>query len=76
VNFAVPPTAIRLSASSRYIEQTPKTHLEHPDLEAGAGALLWFQDGWLATLECYVYDGAWPADESLFRVLARGAHGA
>jgi hypothetical protein len=69
VKFLVPPTAVRLSTSNRYIEQTPKTHLEHPKREAGA--LLWFQDGWLATLECYVYDGVWAADETLFRVLPR-----
>jgi hypothetical protein len=68
VNFAVPATSMRLGTSNRYIEQTPKTHLEHPDVPAGAGALLWFEDGWLATLECYTYDGAWPADESLFSV--------
>ena len=68
VNFAVPETAIRLGASHRLIEQTPRTYLEHPDVPAGAGVLLWFHDGWLATLECYTYDGAWPADESLFNV--------
>jgi hypothetical protein len=75
VNFAVPETAIRLGTSNRFIEQTPKTHLEHPEVPAGAGALLWFQDRWLATLECYTYDGAWPADELLFNVHHR-AHDA
>ena len=71
VNFAVPETAIRLGTSNRLIEQTPRTDLEHPGVPAGAGALLWFEDGWLATLECYTYDGAWPADESLFIVHPR-----
>ena len=73
VNFAVPTTATRLKTSNRYIEQTPKTHLEHPKLEAGAGAMLWFKDGWLATLECYAYGGQWPADESLFSVPPGGS---
>lgn len=72
VTFLVPTTANRLKTSNRYIEQTPKTHLEHPEVEAGAGAMLWFKDGWLATLECYVYDGQWPADESLFSISPDG----
>ena len=56
----------RLSKSSRYIEETPKAHMEHPDLPDGAGALLWFTEGFISTLECYTYDGDWPKDETKF----------
>jgi hypothetical protein len=68
VDLRVPRDAMRLSTSNRYIEQVPKAHLEHPMLPAGAGALLWLEDGYIATLECYTYDGSWPTDESAFVV--------
>lgn len=68
VNLRAARDAKRLSTSSRYIEQVPKAHLEHPMLPAGAGALLWVENGYIATLECYTYDGTWPADESAFIV--------
>ncbi|MEN8215561.1 MAG: hypothetical protein ABFS56_04145 [Pseudomonadota bacterium] len=60
------PNCRTLSKSNWYIEETPKIHLEHPELEAGAGALLWLKYGYISTLECYTYDGDWPKDESLF----------
>ena len=59
-----------LCKSNRYIEEAPKTHLEHPQLEAGAGVILWFEEGKVSTLECYTYDGEWPQDESLFNISA------
>lgn len=62
--------APKLSKSNRYIEETPRTHLEHPEFQAGAGALLWFKDGLISMLECYAYDGDWPEDESLFSISA------
>ena len=31
--------APKLSKSSRYIEEVPKVHLDHPQLSAGAGAM-------------------------------------
>jgi hypothetical protein len=60
--------APKLHASSRYIEEVPRIHLEHPLLPAGAGAILWIKDGLAHTLECYTYDGEWPEDESSFVV--------
>ena len=60
----------RLSQSFRYIEQVPKIHLEHPDLSTGAGAMLWFHEGFISTLECFTYEGDWPKDETLFTVNA------
>ncbi|EDN66680.1 hypothetical protein BGP_0445 [Beggiatoa sp. PS] len=58
----------RLSKSNRYIEEIPKAHLEHPELSYGAGAILWFNEGYVSTLECYTYEGNWPKDESLFNI--------
>ena len=60
----------RLSKSNRYIEETPKAHLEHPELADGAGVLLWFKEGYVSTLECYTYEGDWPEDESQFTISA------
>ncbi len=66
----VPENSYRLHKSNRYIEETPKTHLVHLDLKAGAGAMLWFNEGYVTTLECYTYEGEWPKDESLFIINA------
>ena len=60
----------RLCKSNRYIEETPKLHLEHPELDAGAGAILWFSEGYVSTLECYCYGENWPKDESLFKIVS------
>ncbi len=57
-----------LSKSNLYMEETPKTHLRHPELEAGAGVLLWFENGKISTLECYTYEGEWPKNETPFTV--------
>lgn len=59
----------RISKSNKYIEETPLVHLEHPDLSAGAGAMLWFDNGNVLTLECYTYDDAWSEDETKFRII-------
>ncbi len=36
--------------TNRYIEEVRKIHLKHPDLEAGAGAMLWFKEGYTQLL--------------------------
>lgn len=59
-----------LSKTNRPIEEIPKIHLEHPELEAGAGVLLWFKEGRVSTLECYTYEGEWPDNEYLFTICA------
>ncbi|GAB4187908.1 MAG: hypothetical protein Tsb002_13720 [Wenzhouxiangellaceae bacterium] len=33
--ISVPDECVRLTKSNRYIEETPKAHLEHPDLVGG-----------------------------------------
>ena len=43
---------------------------EHPHLPERAEFLLQLRGGRLAVLEAYCYDGAWPAEEGLFRVVA------
>ncbi|KHD06939.1 hypothetical protein PN36_30155 [Candidatus Thiomargarita nelsonii] len=58
----------KISKSNRYIQETPKAHLVHPKLKDGAGALLWFNEGYVSTLECYTYEGDWPENESLFAI--------
>ena len=58
----------RLERPGRYVEEIPKTHLTHPALSAGAGAMLWLSDGRADTLECYTYEGDWPSDESQFSI--------
>ena len=60
--------APKLSKSSRYIEEVPKVHLDHPQLSAGAGAMLWITDGLISTLECYAYGEQWPKEESKFTI--------
>jgi hypothetical protein len=37
-------------------------HIESPDLEAGAGAVLFFENGRATTLELYTYGSAFPRD--------------
>jgi len=66
IHFSVPYDLPLLGTSHRLIETTPKLHLMHPSLEAGAGVLLWFKDGRIDTLECYTYEGKWPKDEAKF----------
>jgi hypothetical protein len=59
--------APRLNENRWMIEHMPKGHVDHPDLDAGAGQILWVKDGFIVCLESYTYEGAWPQDESLFR---------
>lgn len=68
--ISVPNDRPRLLKSNRYIEETPKVHLEHPDLKDGAGVLLWFEEGYISMLECYAYEESWPKNEALFKIIA------
>ncbi|MEW8030210.1 MAG: hypothetical protein AB2806_21040 [Candidatus Thiodiazotropha sp.] len=60
----------RIEKSNRFIEEKPKVHLEHPDLKDGAGALLWFDEGYISMLECYAYENSWPRNEALFKIIS------
>jgi hypothetical protein len=58
----------KLRTTNRLIEDYPKISLEHPDLEVGAGVILWLDDARIDTIEFYTYTGDWPKDESAFRI--------
>lgn len=64
----IDPAAPKLDEARWKIEDMPKGHAEHPDLSAGAGLILWVEEGYISCLESYTYDGNWPNDESLFRL--------
>ena len=48
----------------------PAAYAEHPQLAERVEFLLQVNNGRLAALEAFCYAGAWPEDESGFRVLA------
>jgi len=63
--FTVPPSA----AFRRDLPpvELSGVYAEHPDLECGAGFLLFIRDGVVSFLEGFVYgDAEWPGDESAF----------
>lgn len=71
-------TEIRPAANSPSVRKTDRfsddmanLQLEHPEVPAGAGAILWFEGGKVSTLECYTFDGDWPENEALFTVRAK-----
>lgn len=68
VHISVPATAPRLDLARWKIEHMPAGYAEHPLLDAGAGLIVWLENGLISCLECYTYEGDWPSDESLFRV--------
>ena len=68
INICVSNSHPRLRTSKNRIEQATQVHLEHPELEAGAGAILWLEDGLISQLELYSYSSIWPADEANFTV--------
>ena len=69
-DLSVAPGAPKLDEARWKIENMPKGDAEHPDLVAGAGLILWVKDGYISCLESYSYEGSWPQDESLFRLVA------
>lgn len=68
VKFSVSDSAPSLCSSNRYMEDIPQLHLNHPELEAGAGAILWLEKGKISTLEVYSYTAEWSNNENLFTV--------
>ena len=68
-NIVVDSDAPFLDKMRWRIEDMPKLSIEHPDVPAGVGIILWLKDGYISCLESYTYDGNWPKDESLFRLL-------
>ena len=67
-HLSLPKNAPRLSSRRWKIEDMPKAHGAHPQLEAGAGFILWIKDGFMTCLEGYTYGGKWPSDEKKFKL--------
>ena len=70
VDISIPPTAPKIDLARWKIEDMLIGHAEHPALTAGAGLILWLKNGLITCLEAYTYEGDWPNDEALFRVVS------
>ncbi len=68
VHISVPATSPKMDLGRWKIEDVPQGYAQHPMLPAGAGLIVWLENGLISCLECYTYEGNWPDDESLFRV--------
>ncbi len=44
---------------------------EHPELPSGAEFVLQIKNGRLNSIEAFCFEGMWPGDESLFRVVQK-----
>ena len=66
--LAVAADVPRLRTPNRSIEDDPKLSLVHPELEVGAGVILWLDDARIDTIEFYTFAGDWPKDEAAFRI--------
>jgi hypothetical protein len=67
-HLSIPQTCPSLDVTRWKIEDMPKGHAFHPDLEAGAGLILWLKDGYITCLESYAFGGDWPSYECLFKL--------
>jgi hypothetical protein len=63
----VPDTVPELNEEAE--RSLARVYAEHPQLEGAAEFLLQLKRGRINCLEAYCYQGMWPADESLFRVV-------
>lgn len=66
--LAVGADVARLRTPNRSIEDYPKLSLVHPELEVGAGVILWLDEAKIDTIEFYTHAGNWPKDESVFKI--------
>ncbi|MEO8224446.1 MAG: hypothetical protein ABI661_06545 [Gammaproteobacteria bacterium] len=57
------------AVSETALPRLKPVHALHPGLSESAQFLLQLRGGRLAVLEAYCFEGAWPADESDFRVV-------
>lgn len=64
--FDVPPIVGRLPSLRRATIQDVRADVA--GLQHGAGFILFVDEGVLDTLECYIYEDAWPANASLNRL--------
>lgn len=68
MKLAVGADVPRLGTPNRSIEDYPKLSLVHPELEVGAGVILWLDDARIDTIEFYTFAGDWPKDEAAFKI--------
>lgn len=66
--FEVSGETLRLSDD--YRSNLSEAVASHPDVPAGAGFLLWAEQGKLSCLEGYVFEGLWPENDAKFSVSA------
>jgi hypothetical protein len=66
--LAVGADVPRLRTPNRSIEDYPKLSLIHPELEVGAGVILWLDDAKIDTIEFYTFAGDWPMNEAAFKI--------
>ena len=66
--LAVGAEVPRLKTPNRSIEDYPKLSLIHPELEVGAGVILWLADAKIDTIEFYTFAGDWPKNETAFEI--------
>lgn len=66
ITLLIPEYAPRTRMANRDLHTTPMAYLRHPELKAGAQAVLWFEDALMSTIECLALEGLWPSDESKF----------
>jgi len=64
--FDVPPNVAKLSSSRRVTIQD--VHADIVGLQHGAGFIMFVDGGVLDTLECFIYEDAWPANARLSRL--------
>lgn len=68
-NIMVDSTAPKLDLDYWKIEDFPKGYAEHPELPAGIGIILWLKDGYITCLESYTFEGEWPKNEAMFKIM-------
>lgn len=67
--ISVDSSAPKLDEARWKIEDIPTGHAEHPEVPAGVGLILWFKNGYIGCLESFTYEGSWPQDETLFKLI-------
>jgi hypothetical protein len=65
-SFVVPANARRIPLARRVVIHD--VYAEVPGLQYGAGFLVFVERGILDTLECFIFEDAWPAEASIRRL--------
>ena len=72
VNLVVDERAPKLTTErrDRQLQGADRLVLSHPALEHGAGTIVWVSECRIEMIECFVYDGTWPDDDTAFGISA------